>query len=43
MVWGNSKERLKAVFDHIRQSLKLNAAKYVFGVNELTFLGHVVS
>ena len=48
IVWGNSKkqhdERLKAVFHHIRQSgLKLNAAKCVFGVNELTFLGYVVS
>ena len=48
IVWGNSKEqhdeRLKTVFDHIRQSgLKLNAAKCVFGVNELTFLGHVES
>ena len=48
IVWGNTKEqhdeRLKVVFDHIRQSgLKLNAAKCVFGVNELTFLGHVVS
>ena len=47
IVWGNSKEqhdeRLKAVFDHIRQSgLKLNAANCVFGVNELTFLGHVI-
>ena len=28
------------VFDHIRKSgLKLNAAKCVFGVNELTVLG----
>ena len=48
IVWGNSKEQhvewLKAIFDHIGQSgLKLNAAKCVFGVNELTFLGHVVS
>ena len=43
IVWGNSREqhdeRLTAVFDHIGQSgLKLNAAKCVFGVNELTFL-----
>ena len=48
IVWQNSiqqhDERLKAVFDHIRQSgVKLNTAKCVFGVNELTSLGHVVS
>ena len=48
IVWGQSKEkhdeRLKAVLDRVREAnLKLNKEKFVFCVQELTFLGHILA
>ena len=48
IIWGRNKEEhdenLRKVMDRILESgLKLNKKKCVFGVTQMTFLGHVVS
>ena len=48
IVWGSSKEehdkRLRAVLDRIQAAnLKLNREKCIFGVQQLTFLGHTIT
>ena len=48
IIWADTKEAhdacIKQILAHIRESdLKLNRAKCIFGVTELTFLGHILS
>lgn len=48
IVWGENEDqhasRLNLVLDQIKASgLKLNRSKYVFGVDKITYVGHIFS